>query len=128
MKSVLVLGGTGMLGSMVTDELARRSGIQLTATWRAANRIPEHTSIEGVSWVPFDAADPDRLSDEGVGEHAEFHRPSSRRPAAPLRGNSFEGEHDPNGPVRQGGASPPYAPHVRKRPMSPGFPPGKSST
>lgn len=57
MKSVLVLGGTGMLGSMVTDELARQSGIRLTATMRAASQIPQRASIPGVVWVPFDAAD-----------------------------------------------------------------------
>jgi dTDP-4-dehydrorhamnose reductase len=57
MKSVLVLGGTGMLGSMVTDELARRSGIRLTATRRAVSQIPQSASIPGVVWVPFDAAD-----------------------------------------------------------------------
>jgi dTDP-4-dehydrorhamnose reductase len=42
---------------MVTDELARRAGISLTATWRAANAIPQRASIPGVVWVPFDAAD-----------------------------------------------------------------------
>ena len=57
MKSVLVLGGTGMLGSMVTDELARRSGIRVTATWRASSRSAQPVKIPGVEWVPFDAAD-----------------------------------------------------------------------
>lgn len=57
MKSVLVLGGTGMLGSMVADELARRSGIRLTATRRTASNIPQRATIPGVMWVPFDAAE-----------------------------------------------------------------------
>lgn len=58
MKSVLVLGGTGMLGSMVTDELARRSGIRVTATWRASSRNAQPVKIPGVEWFLFDAADP----------------------------------------------------------------------
>jgi len=57
MNSVLVLGGTGMLGSMLTDELARRSGIRITATCRAASQIPQRASIPSVVWIPFDAAD-----------------------------------------------------------------------
>lgn len=59
MKSVLVLGGTGMLGSMVTDELARRSDIRLASTWRAASHLAQRATISGVEWVPFDAADSD---------------------------------------------------------------------
>ena len=59
MKSVLVLGGTGMLGSMVTFELAHRGGIRLTATWRAANTTPQRAAIPGVEWVPFDATGSD---------------------------------------------------------------------
>lgn len=46
-----------MLGSMVADELARRTGVRLTATWRTASQIPQRVSIPGVAWVPFDAAD-----------------------------------------------------------------------
>lgn len=57
MKSVLVLGGTGMLGSMVTDVLARWPGIRLTATWRPTNRNSRAVFIPGVVWVPFDAVD-----------------------------------------------------------------------
>lgn len=54
MKSVLVLGGTGMLGSMVTDELARTSGIRLTATYRPPSSGGRPRPLDGVSWVPFD--------------------------------------------------------------------------
>jgi dTDP-4-dehydrorhamnose reductase len=57
MKSVLVLGGTGMLGSMVADELARRTDLRVTATWRAAGGSSHPVAIPGVEWVPFDAAD-----------------------------------------------------------------------
>jgi dTDP-4-dehydrorhamnose reductase len=56
MKSVLVLGGTGMLGSMVTDELASRPGIRLSATWRTASQVPQGVSIPNVAWIPFDAS------------------------------------------------------------------------
>jgi dTDP-4-dehydrorhamnose reductase len=41
---------------MVTDELARRPGISVTATCRAGSQIPQGVSIPGVVWVPFDAA------------------------------------------------------------------------
>jgi dTDP-4-dehydrorhamnose reductase len=58
MKSVLVLGGTGMLGSMVTDELARRSGIRVSATYRATSQVPQHATIPGVRWISFDASNP----------------------------------------------------------------------
>src|ERR1022692_138032 len=57
MTSVLVLGGTGMLGSMVTDELVRRPDIRLTATWRAAGNTARRPAVPGVEWVPFDGAD-----------------------------------------------------------------------
>jgi len=54
--SVLVMGGTGMLGSMVADELSRRRGIQLTATARPANEKPDLARIEGINWISFDAS------------------------------------------------------------------------
>jgi dTDP-4-dehydrorhamnose reductase len=43
---------------MVTDELARRSGIRVTATWRAASKGFQPAAIPGVEWVRFDAAEP----------------------------------------------------------------------
>jgi len=46
-----------MLGSMVTDELARRPDIRLTATWRASGSTTQRRAIPGVEWIPFDAAD-----------------------------------------------------------------------
>ena len=55
MKSVLVLGGTGMLGSMVTDELARSPQVRLSATYRSADRAPNPARLPGVHWNPFDA-------------------------------------------------------------------------
>jgi len=56
MKSVLVLGGTGMLGSMVTDELARSPELRLSATYRSADRAPSPSRLPGVHWNPFDAS------------------------------------------------------------------------
>jgi dTDP-4-dehydrorhamnose reductase len=56
MKSVLVLGGTGMLGSMLTDELARSPGLRLSATYRSAGNTPDPTRLPGVQWHAFDAA------------------------------------------------------------------------
>jgi len=64
-RRVLVLGGTGMLGSMVVDLLARRTGMRVTATAREeelaarfARRIP------GVEWRLFDAWRADDSIDE----------------------------------------------------------------
>lgn len=55
-KKVLVLGGAGMLGSMVVDHLSRDSGLELTATTRSPElattcreRMPE------VAWQSFNA-------------------------------------------------------------------------
>ena len=56
MTSVLILGGTGMLGSMVTDELSRREGLRLTATFRNRDTIAHRDQIPDVKWLPFDAA------------------------------------------------------------------------
>jgi dTDP-4-dehydrorhamnose reductase len=47
-----------MLGSMVTDELARRAGIRLTATWRASTQMLQRAAIPGAAWVRFDACNP----------------------------------------------------------------------
>jgi dTDP-4-dehydrorhamnose reductase len=53
-KRVLVLGGTGMLGSMVADVLARDSRLAVTATTRS----PETAlGLNGVSWAQFRCAD-----------------------------------------------------------------------
>jgi dTDP-4-dehydrorhamnose reductase len=51
---VLVLGGTGMLGSMVVDVLAGERGLPVTATARSTDAIPR---IEGVNWRAFGGAD-----------------------------------------------------------------------
>ena len=56
MKSVLVLGGTGMLGSMLTDELSRSRDVRLLATYRSAHALPEHARLPGVQWEAFDAS------------------------------------------------------------------------
>lgn len=51
---VLVLGGTGMLGSMVVDVLAREPRLSVTATARSVDAVPH---IERVSWSAFVGAD-----------------------------------------------------------------------
>ena len=54
-RSVLVLGGTGMLGSMVTDYLARQPGLQVTATARdAALAAACSRRLDAVGWHAFD--------------------------------------------------------------------------
>jgi dTDP-4-dehydrorhamnose reductase len=55
MKSVLVLGGTGMLGSMLTDELSCRPGLRLSSTYRDSGQISQRAHLPGVTWVSFDA-------------------------------------------------------------------------
>ncbi len=58
MTSVLVLGGTGMLGSMVADELSRHRDIRLSATYRVPSQVSRQAIITGLTWVPFDAHQP----------------------------------------------------------------------
>ena len=54
---VLVLGGSGMLGSMVVDVLSRDPGLTVTATARAdALRRSLATRYANVEWRTFDAA------------------------------------------------------------------------
>ncbi len=49
-KRVLVLGGTGMLGSMVADVLARDPRLDVVATGRPSS---EPKAIEGIKWIEF---------------------------------------------------------------------------
>lgn len=59
-KKVIVLGGSGMLGSMVADSLSRNKGLNVAATVRTpelAGKCRERLS--GVNWVLFDAGSPD---------------------------------------------------------------------
>jgi dTDP-4-dehydrorhamnose reductase len=59
-KKVLVLGGSGMLGSMVVDDLSRNSDFKVSATVRnttLARKCQE--KIAGVDWLVFDANAPD---------------------------------------------------------------------
>jgi dTDP-4-dehydrorhamnose reductase len=57
MTHVLVLGASGMLGSMVTDVLSRAPGVSVTATVReAALRAAGQRRLPSVDWQLFDAA------------------------------------------------------------------------
>jgi dTDP-4-dehydrorhamnose reductase len=59
-KKVIVLGGSGMLGSMVADSLSRNKGLTVSATIRTpelAGKCRER--LPGVNWVIFDAGSPD---------------------------------------------------------------------
>lgn len=70
---VLVLGGTGMLGSMVVDELARRPGLRVTATARdEALTAPFRQRVDGVDWRIFDAAAADEAIDAELLSGAEW--------------------------------------------------------
>ncbi|WP_327351158.1 NAD(P)-dependent oxidoreductase [Streptomyces sp. NBC_01304] len=54
---ILVIGATGMVGSRVIDEAARR-GHAVTAVSRS---LTPHADAAGVEWVAADAGDPDAL-------------------------------------------------------------------
>ncbi|MDO8578785.1 MAG: SDR family oxidoreductase [Dehalococcoidales bacterium] len=59
-KKVIVLGGSGMLGSMVADSLSRNKGLNVAATVRTqelAGKCRER--LPGVNWVIFDGGSPD---------------------------------------------------------------------
>lgn len=67
MNKVLVLGGTGMLGSMVVDVLSRDPSLQVRATardLRMASRFSD--AVPGVDWTLYDAA----IDGESRLEHA----------------------------------------------------------
>lgn len=56
-QKVLVLGGAGMLGSMVADELSREPGLEVTATTRTEEMAAVcRERLGGVAWRAFDAA------------------------------------------------------------------------
>ena len=58
-KRVLVLGGTGMLGSMVTTYLARAAEFEVIATARSEEFGAEYKNeLPGVEWHTFDASSP----------------------------------------------------------------------
>ncbi|MDP6087572.1 MAG: sugar nucleotide-binding protein [Nitrospinota bacterium] len=55
-SKVIVLGGSGMLGSMVTDVLSRDPDIELTATVRSETLTDQcRAHLSSVRWVLFDA-------------------------------------------------------------------------
>src|SRR6188768_1599727 len=62
MKRVLVLGGSGMLGSMVVEVLAADDSLAVTATVREERLLSACQQVlPKVSWLRFDAADPSGL-------------------------------------------------------------------
>lgn len=68
MKSkVLVLGGAGMLGSMVADSLSREPGLEVTATTRGEEQAAAcRERLGGVEWRVFDAAAADAPGAPGL--------------------------------------------------------------
>jgi len=72
-KNVLILGGSGMLGAMVTDFLARQPGLRVSATVRAADLKQRCDQVlPAVSWRLFDAATPDLAQIEQTLEGQEW--------------------------------------------------------
>lgn len=56
-KKVLVLGGSGMLGSMVADFLSRDEGLEVSATARDEGQAAAGAArLGGVRWLRFDAS------------------------------------------------------------------------
>ena len=54
---VLILGGTGMVGAMLTDYLARDDELEITATTRREELIDLYRQKLGdVRWLVFDTA------------------------------------------------------------------------
>ncbi|MHC1756380.1 MAG: dTDP-4-dehydrorhamnose reductase family protein [Methanosarcina sp.] len=62
-KNILVLGGTGMLGSMLVDYLSKKPDLEITATVRS-EEVARNLEIQlpNVKWKVFDAnsSDPDK--------------------------------------------------------------------
>ena len=55
-RKIIVLGGSGMLGSMVTDVLSRDTGLEVTSTTREPELLARgRRAFPGVKWVEFDA-------------------------------------------------------------------------
>jgi len=62
MKSVIVLGGSGMLGSMVADVLSTDEALAVTATVRDEGLLAAcKQALPGADWVSFDAGEDDAL-------------------------------------------------------------------
>lgn len=59
-RKILILGGTGMLGSMVADYLARDPDLIVSATIRDQEEVAHYRQrLADVNWVVFDTATPD---------------------------------------------------------------------
>lgn len=55
-KNILILGGTGMLGSMLVDYFSEKSDLQVTATVRSGETARElGAQLPNVKWKVFDA-------------------------------------------------------------------------
>jgi dTDP-4-dehydrorhamnose reductase len=55
MKKVLILGSSGMLGSMVTDYLVKHSDFEISAALRNLKLKEEIASLSKIKCIPFDA-------------------------------------------------------------------------
>jgi dTDP-4-dehydrorhamnose reductase len=59
-KNILVLGGTGMLGSMLVDYFSKKPNLQVTATVRSEETARElGAQFPNIDWKIFDANSPD---------------------------------------------------------------------
>lgn len=68
-KKVLILGGSGMLGSMVADYLSHDPDLEVTATARTQDLIDRLSAhIPGAAWRLFDAGSDDDTADALAGQ------------------------------------------------------------
>ena len=71
-KKVLVLGASGMLGSMVADFLSRDESLSVTATMRSSKLIAKACRlVDNIEWKVFDIKDENRT----VQQFQEFAEP-----------------------------------------------------
>jgi dTDP-4-dehydrorhamnose reductase len=62
-RKIIVLGGSGMLGTMLTDVLSRDSELEVTSTAREPDLLERgRRAYRGVNWVLFDATRADSLN------------------------------------------------------------------
>lgn len=66
-KKVMILGGSGMLGSMVVDYLSRQPDLKVAATVRTQALVSKcKERLPAVDWLLFDADAPDLLNALGM--------------------------------------------------------------
>jgi len=72
-EKVIVLGGSGMLGSMLVDYLSRDTVLNVTATVRNELLVAKcRNLLPGVNWLVFDADKPNVIQSLGIMERHQW--------------------------------------------------------